>query len=71
MSKSLNIPTASLINYSFNCTSEGGNVIFINPLLLGVLFHIARALRLSCPLNRVLHYKQTGRSVFVYCLEVV
>lgn len=71
MSKSLNIPTACLIIYSFNCTSEVGNVIFINPLLLGVLFQIARALRLSCPLNRVLHYKQTGKSVFVYCLEEV
>lgn len=36
MSRQLNILTGCLIFYSFNCTSEGGNVIWINPLLLGV-----------------------------------
>lgn len=36
MSRQLNILTGCLIFYSFNCASEGGNVIWINPLLLGV-----------------------------------
>lgn len=49
----LNILTSELIIYSFNCTSEECNVISINLLLLSVLFHTVRTLKISCPLRTV------------------
>lgn len=45
-------------------------MISINPLLLGVLFHIARALQSAVHSRRCNITKHTGKSMCVYLLEV-